>query len=133
MKNQRPWKDVEIDEKVFSQQWWVWWASLQPTAWIYNENNASFPTPEMDWSHLKKPGKNGFFLIMLALVWWGKASNRDEGWVKAVVDVTIVLHCMQGTSNDTPAASKLPKRGPLINSSATNSALSVLSKQQFSI
>jgi len=48
----------------------------------------------MDWAKVQKPGKNGFLLIMLALVWWGAASNRDGEWLKAVADVKSVLRCM---------------------------------------
>src|SRR5882762_9365224 len=32
---------------------------------------------------------------MISLVWWGKASDMDGGWLKAVIDVIAVLRCMQ--------------------------------------
>lgn len=121
MKNRRPWKDVEIDKKTFSKQWWAWWFSLQPTSRTFDsENRASLPTSGMDWSQLNKPGKNGFLLIMLALVWWGKVSGRDGDWMKAVGDVSIVLRCMQNISNDTPSVKKVAKRGVLSSSTAAN-------------
>lgn len=44
MKNQRPWKDVE----VFRQQWWAWWLLFQPDSRILKDT----PTPNMDWSKL---------------------------------------------------------------------------------
>ena len=66
MKKGHPWKDVEIDdEEVFGQQWWAWWLSLQPASRQCNDK----PSGNMDWSKLQKPGRNGFQLIMLALIW----------------------------------------------------------------
>jgi len=82
MKNRRPWKDVEIkDTGIFSRQWWAWWLSLQPKSRICGSgaDDNLLPTLEMDWSQLQKPGKNGFLLMMLALVWWGQAVDRDPG------------------------------------------------------
>src|ERR1700683_3457289 len=61
-----PWKDVEIDDKeVFGWQWWAWWLSLQLDSWKCDDK----PSTDMDWLKLQKPGKNGFLLIMLELVW----------------------------------------------------------------
>jgi hypothetical protein len=102
MKNRRLWKDVElIDEVGFKRQWWAWWISLQPDSRIFdNKNNASPPTIDMDWAKLEKHGRNGFLLIMLALTWWGKASGRSDGWLKAVGDVTLALRCMQGSGSN---------------------------------
>jgi len=47
----------------------------------------------MDRSKLQKSGKNGFLLIMLVLVWWGVALNRDGEWSRAVADVKDILQC----------------------------------------
>ena len=55
----------------------------------------------MDWSDLRKPGKNGFLLIMVSLMWWGKNSDRDWQWLDAVVDVTQVLTCLNAPGPDT--------------------------------
>ena len=120
MKNRRPWKDVEIDDKeAFGQQWWAWWSSLQPDSRIRKDK----PTTDMDWSKLQKPGKNGFLLIMLALVWWGVASNRDGEWSRAVADVKDVLQCMR------EAVQESDKRGPLSGLGAANVASLVSSKR----
>jgi hypothetical protein len=48
----------------------------------------------MDWTMLRKPGRNGFLLIMLSLTWWGKLSEIDNEWVLAVADVTEALRCL---------------------------------------
>ena len=48
----------------------------------------------MDWTTLRKPGRNRFLLIMLSLTWWGKLSEIDNEWVLAVADVTEALRCL---------------------------------------
>jgi hypothetical protein len=116
MKNRRLWKDVElVDKERFSRQWWAWWISLQPSSQIRDDdNNAPSATVDMDWSSLQKHGRNGFLLIMLALVWLGKASNRDDGWLKAVREVTLALRCMQGSGSSPDAltnSTRAAKRG----------------------
>ncbi|KIM86360.1 hypothetical protein PILCRDRAFT_86556 [Piloderma croceum F 1598] len=60
------------------------------------------PTIDMDWGKLNKAGRNGFLLIMLSLVWWGKVTGRDEGWRKTVMEVLTILHCMLGSVIATP-------------------------------
>ena len=82
MKNRRPWKDIEIeDAEVFGHQWWNWWFLLQPGTRTCDEN--------------------GFLLVMMVLVWWGRASNAGGGWLEAVEDVSKVLHCinLKGEAN----------------------------------
>ena len=124
MKNRRPWKDVEIEDmEHFGRQWWAWWISLQPNSRICNKDtyDTSLPSLEMDWTLLKKPGKNGMLLIMLALVWWGKAVDRDNGWLKAVADVTVVLPCILGVSSmASGVVNKAAKQGPLSGSGVAN-------------
>ena len=118
MKNRRPWKDMEIvDEVGFGQQWWDWWSSLQPGSRALND----VPTVDMDWGKLNKAGKNGFLLIMMSLVWWGKASRGDGGWLKAVTEVSTVLRCMQGSASVTPGVVVQPtRRNPLTSSNGAN-------------
>jgi hypothetical protein len=126
MKNRRLWKDISIlDKEKFSGQWWNWWISLQPEPRAHSDrNNIALLTVEMDWSKLQKPGKNGFLLVMISLVWWGKVSDMDGGWLKAVIDVIAVLRCMQ-ESNPASTSSivkKTSKQDP------TNTAGTVKSK-----
>jgi hypothetical protein len=127
MKKGRRWKDMEIDDiETFSQQWWEWWSSLQPEQRIRNgQDSLTAARRDMDWSDLHKPGKNGFLLIMVSLVWWGNTSNMDESWLKAVLDVTSVLCCMGTVSGGTNGAS----RHPLSGSSVANIAGAVISKR----
>jgi hypothetical protein len=128
MKGGRHWKDVELaDKERFGQQWWDWWCSLQPKSRVPTDHrmfHSISPTVDMDWSDLRKPGRNGFLLIMIVLVWWGKASNREGSWLKAVADVFEVLTCIQKASKGTA-----PKNNPLCGSSAANAAGTVTSKR----
>jgi len=120
MKNRRPWKDVDIvDTELFGQQWWAWWLSLQPDSRKRHDE----PTADMDWAKVQKPGKNGFLLIMLALVWWGAASNREGEWLKAVADVTDVLRCI------CEVVPQPTKRSPLSGFGVANTARPVSSKR----
>ncbi|KIM74212.1 hypothetical protein PILCRDRAFT_14653 [Piloderma croceum F 1598] len=120
MKNRRPWKDVDIvDTELFGRQWWAWWLSLQPDSRKRHDE----PTADMDWAKVQKPGKNGFLLIMLALVWWGAASNREGEWLKAVADITDVLRCI------CKVVQQPTKRSPLSGSGVANTARPVSSKR----
>jgi hypothetical protein len=129
MKNRRPWRDVEIaDVEEFRRKWCTWWNSLQPSSRISETKGETLPpTVDMDWSRLQKPGKNGFLLIMLSLVWWGKASNRDEAWSTAIADVSTVLRCLQGAPGVVSDVAQ--KRKILGNSGAANATRPKASKR----
>lgn len=102
MKNHRRWTDIPIkDISVFSKAWWVWWTALQPQtrtpdASCEIDGTMALPAPsfDMDWTNLRKPGRNGLLLIMLALSWWGRASGNDGSWSRAVVDVRATIGCL---------------------------------------
>jgi hypothetical protein len=55
------------------------------------------------WEQLRKPGKNGFLLVMVSLVWWGKAAEADDEWKKAVEDVVEALRGMRLVGGGTSA------------------------------
>ena len=115
MKKGRPWKDMGIADKVgFGQGWWNWWSSLLPDSRAVNDA----PTVDMDWGKMNKPGRNGFLLVMLSLVWWRTASGGDGGWWKAVTEVSTVLRCMLGSASTTPGVVVQPN--PLTSSSGAN-------------
>lgn len=48
----------------------------------------------MNWGDLRKEGRNGLLLIMMALTWWGKASETDMEWLQAVNEVSAAVSCM---------------------------------------
>lgn len=57
----------------------------------------------MNWDSLQKPGRNGLLLVMMALVWWGKASANCRGWKTAVIDISTVVCCMIDSSEPSPS------------------------------
>ena len=95
---------------------------MQPASWQRNDK----PSGNMDWSKLQKPGRNGFQLIMLALAWWGVASNRDGEWLSAVADVKDVLQCMSEFAKE--PVKEAGRHGPLTCSGAANTSRLVSSK-----
>ena len=99
-------QDINIsDTDDFQQRWWDWWLSLQPKSRVC----ASMPPSSgMNWSGLQKPGKNGFFLIMVSLMWWGNASIQSTEWVCAVEDVIAVLNCLNNIPTKAVNAASLP-------------------------
>lgn len=127
-KSHRPLKDQpprlrSLDE--FVTEWWAWWALLQPVERVLGlDGKYNVPKSEMDWSALAKPGSNGFLLIMLTLTWWGML-RADNGWARAVKDVTDVLRVLPkptSTSAFTPSLKR--KEAPLSSSDGrqTNTA-----------
>ncbi|KZP13323.1 hypothetical protein FIBSPDRAFT_960610 [Athelia psychrophila] len=48
----------------------------------------------MSWEDIRKPGKHGLILVILALRWWGVASSASDEWKKAVDDVSSAVFCM---------------------------------------
>lgn len=88
MKSHRLLKENNVGV-VFSRKYMAWWSSLQP---------AQHPhTADSDWTTLRKAGKNGLLLVVLALVWWGGrgSSSRDAEWIAAVCDVTRAVRYMR--------------------------------------
>jgi hypothetical protein len=78
-KAHQPWKDQILHNKTidqFSAEWWAWWKLLQlVTHTSGTEGELLQPTAKMNGDSLHKPGRNGFLLIMLSLIWWGKFST----------------------------------------------------------
>ncbi|KAI1784624.1 hypothetical protein LXA43DRAFT_867160, partial [Ganoderma leucocontextum] len=58
------------DVGKFGQQWWSWWASIQPE-WR-ERNSVDLPVigGHGDWDALKRPGKNSLRIVLLSLAWW---------------------------------------------------------------
>jgi hypothetical protein len=131
MKNGRRWRDMELDDhERFGKQWWAWWSSLQPSSQLHDDPTLpSLPTVAMDWTALRKPGKNGLLLFMVSLAWWGKASDACGEWLKAVLEVTNVLRCLQVASG-TIVDPDLLRQGPLGGSSAANVAASTVTAKR---
>ncbi|KAK7018521.1 hypothetical protein R3P38DRAFT_2784330 [Favolaschia claudopus] len=84
----------------FEQNWWAWWASLQPPWRVrdaghperFSREEYGAKTSE-DWDTLRAPGQNGMLSVIATLYWWGvKLKDKVDGeekrsWVEAVCDV----------------------------------------------
>ncbi|KZP06502.1 hypothetical protein FIBSPDRAFT_902743 [Athelia psychrophila] len=88
MTSHRKWADMLIsDVPAYAVTWWAWWNVLQPSEWVSPDGMTSLPPMyDMDWACLRKAGNNGLLLVVVALRWWGKASNASADWRKAAAD-----------------------------------------------
>lgn len=86
--------DILVPED-FAVTWWKWWSRLQPPSRSEaGRPDMLSPTYLMKWDSIRKPGKNGLILVIVALRWWGVASSASEEWRKAVDDVSSAVFCM---------------------------------------
>ncbi|KAI0705720.1 hypothetical protein C8Q76DRAFT_630374, partial [Earliella scabrosa] len=83
-----------LDEQQYADRWWGWWSSLQPT-WRErgSDGRPLIGDSPGHWESLQKPGKNGFLLVLLSLVWWKECATArtESSWQAAVADVAWVL------------------------------------------
>ncbi|KAF7790754.1 hypothetical protein EIP86_001711 [Pleurotus ostreatoroseus] len=91
----RPDKTPEdLDVQSFSKSCWNWWIVLQPHARGTTKQDRPENTVLADWNDsVRKPTVSGFYLVLVALVWWG-AQIFDDGhrdtlkeWERLVDDV----------------------------------------------
>lgn len=106
---------------------------LQP-AWRTNDGDvpyAVYACGEGDWGALRKTGKNGLFMVLLAMSWWVSGAGKvPPVWTKLVVDITHVLASMAAAPQGEPAASggkklkagSLKRKHPADNAVCTQSA-----------
>ncbi|KAJ7022288.1 hypothetical protein C8F04DRAFT_1272732 [Mycena alexandri] len=87
------------DKGSYTDNWWMWWRSLQPAEREVVEETGMMTMPmEMAWGKLTKmSGRNGFLQVMASLFWWGLEEFRDgredkSGWAAAVGDVEGILY-----------------------------------------
>jgi hypothetical protein len=103
----------------FVAAWKKWWISLQPESRQQRKLIRSVEAGEK-WEELRKGSINGFFTVVISLVWW-YAAIRNPAQSKVhremVEDVSWVLGCMlenrkegkkraQGTSEDQEVSAK---------------------------
>jgi len=88
------------DLAVYQCAWRGWWSTLQLTS-----------NTQRDYECLRKKGKNGFFVVMMSLVWWGVAAKLNDEWKQAVADVTVVLRGLK-SSNETQGGTKRKRISP---------------------
>ncbi|KAF7974575.1 hypothetical protein HWV62_11950 [Athelia sp. TMB] len=64
--------DITISIDRFGREWQEWWSNLQPTL---DANRQPDDARDISlYSGLRKAGKNGLFLVIVSLVWWGAAA-----------------------------------------------------------
>ncbi|KAJ7714047.1 hypothetical protein DFH07DRAFT_763156 [Mycena maculata] len=82
---------------VFSNEWWVWWADLNP-GWRKRDGELVREGTGR-WEALRHPGQNGFLNVLVCLKWWHEKletdAERDE-WDRAVDDVLWALEGILG-------------------------------------
>lgn len=116
-------KSPQIDNQaLFAEQWGDWWAGLQPDWRVKDQNGRLSRSGTGDWEALHKPGKGGFLLVLLCLMWWREAQDSPEAaWDAAVEDVAWVLESMvaagkpnegDAESQDPPQRTRKRTRGP---------------------
>lgn len=90
------------DADAFGERWGKWWSDLQPEG-RHRDGCGVFLKDNVDvnWRCLRKPGGNGVFLILVALVWWremidaqGLQPSRTKNWEDSVEDVKWALTCL---------------------------------------
>ena len=86
------------DLNRFVAAWKRWWKSLQPDSRCLAGNKLGQVVEAGEkWEELRKGSINGFFNIVISLLWWHKAiQNAAQGKVhkEAVNDVLWVLEWM---------------------------------------
>ncbi|KAJ7165444.1 hypothetical protein C8R43DRAFT_946136 [Mycena crocata] len=108
-------------EGTYADGWWRWWRGMQPAERVWEDGELSCP-PDADWTELRKlHGKNGFVVILAALLWWGDVVGKDDArskdpiqffqWERAVMDVTWVLDELQAPVKGKGVRGKTTKGG----------------------
>ncbi|KAF7790581.1 hypothetical protein EIP86_001537 [Pleurotus ostreatoroseus] len=84
----------DLDVQSFSDSCWNWWIALQPHARGVTKQERPETTALADWNDsVRRPSISGFYLVLVALVWWGTVvfdDGRRETlgkWQKLVDDV----------------------------------------------
>lgn len=76
----------------------AWWDHLQPQARQITKGIRLEDIPQEDWESVKIPGKQGIYLVLVGIAWWGikltKSNTPPESspeWKEMVDDVRSVL------------------------------------------
>ena len=91
MRASRPLRDMPVNDlPLLKTKWRAWWSKLCP-------EDAPVPA-DRSWESLRKPGKNGFLLMMVCLAWWGSAAGADNEWKEAIGEVVRALRWLGSTT-----------------------------------
>ncbi|KAH9855410.1 hypothetical protein C2E23DRAFT_701563, partial [Lenzites betulinus] len=80
------------NEEAYCSSWWLWWSTMQPEWRERDARGRPIAGGSGDWEVLNNPGKNGFLIILLTLVWWRDCASASTlgDWSAAVNDVSWV-------------------------------------------
>lgn len=89
-------KPPSLAASTYPKQWAQWWSGLQPS---WRRGDGLLPSPlyvcdQGEWGPLRNCGKNGLGMVVLSLVWWGRALGKTPIWTAAVMDVARVMEGM---------------------------------------
>ncbi|PPQ87300.1 hypothetical protein CVT26_000588, partial [Gymnopilus dilepis] len=92
----RTWRPVfDVDE--VGEKFMTWWTSLQPE-WRVSGESLVVSAVDGSWDALRKPGLNGLYSVLVALLYWGSEAVKDpekhDAWSRAVDDVHLALSQM---------------------------------------
>jgi hypothetical protein len=73
----------------------AWWIALQPEWRVQDDGSFNYKTPkDEDWHVLRKGGRSGLYMVVVALSWWVRALTLEipsfRTWT-AVRDVQWVI------------------------------------------
>lgn len=92
------------DIHQFGKAWLQWWAALQPP-WRKPIGGSALPpavytSGDDNWGSLRVSGKNGVIILLISLVWWGRAGGSlTQDWKLAVSDLKRCLERMSGSAS----------------------------------
>lgn len=98
-------KNEKINLHDFPQKMRTWWKAMQPACRIVEGSDwpLSRDVPDnTDWSSMRKGGKNGLVLYVVALYWWQKEARAqdneaiEEELHLLMEDLLFVLHNLDG-------------------------------------
>lgn len=97
-------KPPALTRSTYPKQWAKWWSGLQPS-WRQGDGElppAQYVSDQGVWGPLRNCGKNGLGMVLLSLVWWGRALGVCTLWTASIMDVARVMEAMvEGTREGT--------------------------------
>ncbi|EIM80059.1 uncharacterized protein STEHIDRAFT_29793, partial [Stereum hirsutum FP-91666 SS1] len=100
----RPWTDRQPkkirDLATFENHFREWWSEVQPEGRMKDDLGrfVQVDEPGVDWDDIRLSGKNGLWMVVAGLCFWGQALGSDEArlfcppWFDCVSDVSWVLN-----------------------------------------
>lgn len=104
----------DINPTKFGDDLLKWWDALQPPARKSESSRDPASIPFDQWDSIRVQGKNGFYLVLMGLLWWGLeiAKNGSAApvsiaeWKHLVDDARSVLEHWANNTSDPSASNK---------------------------